>query len=309
MNARSAQALAAALPFVSLSHEVNPETREFERTATTVLNASVMPIAARYLDRLQREVKGARLHVMHSAGGMASPEAAARRPLAMALSGPAAGVSAAAHVAASLGPRQGLELRHGRHDDRCLPDHRRRSGDLHRFQARRPAGAPAHGRRRIDRRRRRLAGDLRHRRPVDRPGERGRRARPRRLWPRRHAAHRDRRQRRAGLSRSDAPAGRRHHPRCRRGGSGAVAARPAPRRQRRRTGAGRAAGRQCHDGAGAGASHRRARRRRTPVHACWPSAAPAPCTPPASPASSASARSSCRAFRPASPRWAASWPT
>jgi len=97
------EALAAALPFVSLSHEVNPETREFERTATTVLNASVMPIAARYLDRLQREVKGARLHVMHSAGGMASPEAAARRPLAMALSGPAAGVSAAAHVAAALG--------------------------------------------------------------------------------------------------------------------------------------------------------------------------------------------------------------
>jgi N-methylhydantoinase A len=97
------EALAASLPFVSLSHEVNPETREFERTATTVLNASVMPIAARYLDRLQREVKGARLHVMHSAGGMASPEAAARRPLAMALSGPAAGVSAAAHVATALG--------------------------------------------------------------------------------------------------------------------------------------------------------------------------------------------------------------
>ena len=97
------EALAKAVPFVSLSHEVNPETREFERTATTALNASVMPIAARYLDRLQREVQGARLHVMHSAGGMASPEAAARRPLSMALSGPAAGVSAAAYVAASLG--------------------------------------------------------------------------------------------------------------------------------------------------------------------------------------------------------------
>ena len=96
-------ALAKVFPFVSLSHEVNPETREFERTATTVLNASVMPIAARYLDRLQREVKGARLHVMHSAGGMASPEAAAKRPLSMALSGPAAGISAAASVAASLG--------------------------------------------------------------------------------------------------------------------------------------------------------------------------------------------------------------
>ncbi|WP_421998541.1 hydantoinase/oxoprolinase family protein [Reyranella sp.] len=97
------EALKQALPFVSLSHEVNPETREFERTATTVLNASVMPIAARYLDRLQRDVKGARLHVMHSAGGMASPDAAARRPLAMALSGPAAGVCAAAHVAGALG--------------------------------------------------------------------------------------------------------------------------------------------------------------------------------------------------------------
>ena len=96
-------ALKAALPFVSLSHEVNPETREFERTATTVLNASVMPIAARYLDRLQREVQGANLHVMHSAGGMSSPEAAAHRPLAMALSGPAAGISAAQHVAATLG--------------------------------------------------------------------------------------------------------------------------------------------------------------------------------------------------------------
>ncbi len=96
-------ALKASVPFVSLSHEVNPETREFERTATTVLNASVMPIAARYLDRLQREVQGSRLHVMHSAGGMASPEAAAHRPLAMALSGPAAGISAAQHVAATLG--------------------------------------------------------------------------------------------------------------------------------------------------------------------------------------------------------------
>ncbi|WP_295138379.1 hydantoinase/oxoprolinase family protein [uncultured Reyranella sp.] len=95
-------ALAKAFPFVSLSHQVNPETREFERTATTVLNASVMPIAARYLDRLQRDVTGARLHVMHSAGGMASPEAAAKRPLSMALSGPAGGISAAASVASSL---------------------------------------------------------------------------------------------------------------------------------------------------------------------------------------------------------------
>ena len=152
-------ALAKAFPFVSLSHEVNPETREFERTATTVLNASVMPIAARYLDRLQREVKGARLHVMHSAGGMASPEAAAKRPLSMALSGPAAGISAAASIAASLGIEKVLSFdMGGTTTDVCLIIERR-GRDLHRFQARRPAGAPAHGRRRIDRRRRRIAGD------------------------------------------------------------------------------------------------------------------------------------------------------
>ncbi|MCC7273762.1 MAG: hydantoinase/oxoprolinase family protein, partial [Alphaproteobacteria bacterium] len=96
-------AVRGVVPFVSLSHEVNPETREFERTAATVLNASVMPIAARYLGRLERAIAGtARLHVMHSAGGMSSPEAAAHRPLVMALSGPAAGVTAAAHAAREL---------------------------------------------------------------------------------------------------------------------------------------------------------------------------------------------------------------
>ena len=172
-------ALKAALPFVSLSHEVNPETREFERTATTVLNASVMPIAARYLDRLQREVQGARLHVMHSAGGMASPEAAARRPLVDGAVGTGGRDFRRPACRRHARPRQGPELRHGRHDDRRLPGRARRRRDLDRFQARRPAGAPAHGRRRIDRRRRRLAGDLEHRRPVDRAGERRRRARAR----------------------------------------------------------------------------------------------------------------------------------
>jgi len=66
-RARVGEALAASLPFVSLSHEVNPETREFERTATTVLNASVMPIAARYLDRLQARGEG-RAPACHALG-------------------------------------------------------------------------------------------------------------------------------------------------------------------------------------------------------------------------------------------------
>ncbi len=124
------RALGAALdegvPFVPRCRTRSiPETREFERTATTVLNASVMPIAARYLDRLQREVQGSRLHVMHSAGGMASPEAAARRPLAMAPVRPGGRHLRRAARGRLARSRQGPELRHGRHDDRCLPDRRK----------------------------------------------------------------------------------------------------------------------------------------------------------------------------------------
>jgi N-methylhydantoinase A len=92
------------IPYLSLSHVVNPEAREYERTITTVLNAAVMPLAADYLAQLRATLPArTRLHVMHSAGGMASPEAAAERPLTMALSGPAAGVAAAAAVARETG--------------------------------------------------------------------------------------------------------------------------------------------------------------------------------------------------------------
>ena len=92
---------------LSVSSEINAEFREYERTCTTVLNAAVMPLAARYLDdlvaRLDAGHAGRSLHLLHSAGGMMSVEAAKARPLAMAMSGPAAGVAAAAHTARALG--------------------------------------------------------------------------------------------------------------------------------------------------------------------------------------------------------------
>jgi len=92
--------LKGRVPYLSLSHVINPEAREYERTIATVLNAAVMPLAAEYLARLRATLPASTLlSVMHSAGGMASPEAAAERPLVMALSGPAAGVAAAAAVA------------------------------------------------------------------------------------------------------------------------------------------------------------------------------------------------------------------
>ncbi|MBK9244033.1 MAG: hydantoinase/oxoprolinase family protein [Burkholderiales bacterium] len=90
-------------PFVALSNRINPEAREYERTATTVLSAAVMPLAAGYLDQLERaRPPASRLHLFHSAGGMASPEAIREAPLALALSGPAAGVAAAGRTAREL---------------------------------------------------------------------------------------------------------------------------------------------------------------------------------------------------------------
>lgn len=91
-------------PFVSVSHEVSPEAREFERTMTTVLNASMMPRVGRYIDRLSETApETTHVRLFHSSGGMTSPAHAKERPLALALSGPAAGAAGAAAVARELG--------------------------------------------------------------------------------------------------------------------------------------------------------------------------------------------------------------
>jgi N-methylhydantoinase A len=101
-------ALEAHFPYVSISSEINAEFREYERGCTTALNASVMPLAARYLDDLVQRVAGKPLHLLHSAGGMMSVEAAKERPLGMAMSGPAGGVAAAAHTSRALGLARAL---------------------------------------------------------------------------------------------------------------------------------------------------------------------------------------------------------
>jgi len=101
-------ALEAHFPYVSVSSEINAEFREYERGCTTALNASVMPLAARYLYDLARRTGGKPLHLLHSAGGMMSVEAAKARPLSMAMSGPAGGVAAAAHTARALGIARAL---------------------------------------------------------------------------------------------------------------------------------------------------------------------------------------------------------
>jgi N-methylhydantoinase A len=99
------------LPYVALSNRVNPEAREYERTATTVLSASIMPIAAGYLDELiAQKPMSSRLHLFQSAGDMASPESLRDLPLGLAMSGPAAGVMAAAQVSRLLGLKHAISF-------------------------------------------------------------------------------------------------------------------------------------------------------------------------------------------------------
>lgn len=98
---RTAEILKEYLPEVrfSLSADILPEYREYERAATTVANAYLQPVAAQYLDRLGRAVAPRPVRVMQSNGGVIGTKQAARRPARLALSGPAGGVVGAFRLA------------------------------------------------------------------------------------------------------------------------------------------------------------------------------------------------------------------
>src|SRR5262249_20047377 len=85
---------------VSLSHEISPVFREYERTSTTVVNAYVMLAVREYLSNLRSEMgrrgQRGRLFVMQSTGGIATSESMERYPVRMIESGPAAGTLMAA---------------------------------------------------------------------------------------------------------------------------------------------------------------------------------------------------------------------
>ena len=101
--------LKAELPdvFVSLSSAVQPEFREYERLSTTVLNAYLQPIVTRYMDSLKEGLASrtprAAIGINQSSGGLMSVERAGEFPIRTALSGPAAGVVGAVHIAKLAG--------------------------------------------------------------------------------------------------------------------------------------------------------------------------------------------------------------
>lgn len=90
-------------PFLSLSSEILPEYREYERTAATVINAYVAPLMARYLARLAEGIAPRRLTIMQSNGGVIGADTAGRQAVRTALSGPAGGVVGAHYLASAAG--------------------------------------------------------------------------------------------------------------------------------------------------------------------------------------------------------------
>jgi len=93
---------------ISLSSEVVPQIREYHRLSTTVINAYLQPILARYIAQLDRRLSTAGLttrqkYIMQSNGGMATFAAAARKAVTTVLSGPAGGVTAGAYACRMTG--------------------------------------------------------------------------------------------------------------------------------------------------------------------------------------------------------------
>ncbi|MGL4495890.1 MAG: hydantoinase/oxoprolinase family protein, partial [Beijerinckiaceae bacterium] len=92
---------------ICASYQILPEIREFERTSTTAINAYLQPVVANYLAKLesalaQRAFSGS-FHIVQSNGGVMSTQQARHAPVRTALSGPAAGVIAAAAIAQAAG--------------------------------------------------------------------------------------------------------------------------------------------------------------------------------------------------------------
>lgn len=106
---RAAEAARAVWPNenVSVSSEILPEIREFERSSTTALNAYLQPVVGSYLAKLDAALAGKKFsgpfHIVQSNGGVMSTATARKLPVRTALSGPAAGVIAAAAIAKAAG--------------------------------------------------------------------------------------------------------------------------------------------------------------------------------------------------------------
>jgi N-methylhydantoinase A len=108
-EAKIGEELRKILPstFISLSHEILREYREYERTSTTVVNSYIGPIVKRYIEDLEKLIDSmgfpGELLIMQSNGGVMSPDVAKKAPVAMMESGPVGGIIASAVIGKRLG--------------------------------------------------------------------------------------------------------------------------------------------------------------------------------------------------------------
>jgi len=99
---------------ISLSIDLWPEIREYERAIVAVLNAYVQPVMSRYLRALQRDAAAigmhTKLYITQSNGGVMSASTAEDKPVRTLLSGPASGVVGAAYIARLCGVREAVTI-------------------------------------------------------------------------------------------------------------------------------------------------------------------------------------------------------
>ena len=110
------KALRMALPgvIISISYDVVPEFKEYERMSTTAINAYVAPVMSRYLRRLQESIAeigiDSTVHIMQSNGGTMGADTALVKPVHTILSGPAAGVIGSVAIANQAGQRNSISV-------------------------------------------------------------------------------------------------------------------------------------------------------------------------------------------------------
>jgi N-methylhydantoinase A len=104
---RAAEIVREELPdlYVSVSSELVPRLGEYERTATTVVNAYLGPLVRRYTDTLEDRLDVPNLLLLDSSGSVMTPAEAGRAPVRLLLSGPSGGVTASKYLGAELGHR------------------------------------------------------------------------------------------------------------------------------------------------------------------------------------------------------------
>ncbi len=100
--------------YVTLSSEVDPQFREFERTSTAVVNAFIGPRVSSYVGTIEAAIaevlEGARVLIMQSNGGVATPEVIARAPVQTLMSGPVAGVVGTQRLCREIGRDNAISL-------------------------------------------------------------------------------------------------------------------------------------------------------------------------------------------------------